>query len=135
MKAQVRWMDDFTFVGQATSGHSVVMDGNKGQSAPSPMEMVLMGAGGCSSVDVIDGLKKAGQQVYDCCANVSAERRETAPKIFNQLHIHFVVTGKNIDEKLVQELTTDSMTQYCSVCAMIGAGAEMTHSWEVVEVS
>lgn len=134
MKAQVRWMNDFTFVGQSASGHSVVMDGNKGQSAPSPMEMVLMGAGGCSSVDVIDGLKKTGQQVYDCCANLSAERRETAPKIFNQLHIHFVVSGKNIDEKLVEELTTNSIEKYCSVCAMIGSGAEMTHSWEVVEM-
>ncbi|RQW62696.1 OsmC family protein [Vibrio viridaestus] len=134
MKAQVRWMDGFTFLGQSESGHSIVMDGNKGATAPSPMEMVLMGAGGCSSVDVIDGLKKHQQHVFDCNAELTAERRETAPRIFTEIHIHFVVTGKNLNQDLVAQVTKDSLEKYCSVCIMLGAGVKMSHSWEVVEV-
>ncbi|EGQ8172410.1 OsmC family protein [Vibrio vulnificus] len=132
MQAEVKWVEDFKFLGTSQSGHSVVMDGNGGATAPSPMEMVLMAAGGCSSVDVVDGLKTAGQKVSSVNAKLSTERRETAPRIFTALNIHFVVSGEQLDEAIVAKVTADSLEKYCSVCLMLGAGVEMTHSWEIV---
>lgn len=132
MNAEVKWIDGFTFLGQSQSGHSVVMDGNGGEKAPSPMELVLMAAGGCSSVDVVDGLKSANQAVLSCVAKLSSERRETAPKIFTHVNIHFEVSGNNLDPKVVEQVTADSLQKYCSVCLMLGEGVEMTHSWEIL---
>ncbi|EIF8192727.1 OsmC family protein [Vibrio vulnificus] len=132
MQAEVKWVEDFKFLGTSQSGHSVVMDGNGGATAPSPMEMVLMAAGGCSSVDVVDGLKTAGQKVSSVNAKLSTERRETAPRIFTAVNIHFVVSGEQLDEAIVEKVTADSLEKYCSVCLMLGAGVEMTHSWEIV---
>ncbi|ENM5933503.1 OsmC family protein [Vibrio mimicus] len=131
MQAQVKWVEDFKFLGLSNSGHSIVMDGS-GASAPSPMEMVLMAAGGCSSVDVVDGMKKAGQKIRSCEAKLSAERRETAPKLFTQVNIHFVLSGENLDQNIVARVTADSLEKYCSVCLMLGKGVEMTHSWEIL---
>ncbi|MGO2507551.1 MAG: OsmC family protein [Vibrio hibernica] len=133
MQAQVKWVDGFQFVGESQSGHAVVMDGSGGATGPSPMEMVLMAAGGCSSVDVIDGLKNAQQKVSGCVAKLTAERRETAPRIFTHVNIHFDVTGQDLDETVVAQVTADSLEKYCSVCLMLGAGLEMTHSWNIVE--
>ncbi|EHH3079927.1 OsmC family protein [Vibrio vulnificus] len=132
MQAEVKWVEDFKFLGTSQSGHSVVMDGNGGATAPSPMEMVLMAAGGCSSVDVVDGLKTAGQKVSSVNVKLSTERRETAPRIFTAVNIHFVVSGQQLDEAIVAKVTADSLEKYCSVCLMLGAGVEMTHSWEIV---
>ncbi|HDY7922395.1 TPA: OsmC family protein [Vibrio vulnificus] len=132
MQAEVKWVEDFKFLGTSQSGHSVVMDGNGGATAPSPMEMVLMAAGGCSSVDVVDGLKTAGQKVSSVNAKLTTERRETAPRIFTAVNIHFVVSGEQLDEAIVAKVTANSLEKYCSVCLMLGAGVEMTHSWEIV---
>ncbi|AIW21665.1 OsmC family protein [Vibrio coralliilyticus] len=132
MQAEVKWIEDFKFLGHSQSGHSVVMDGNGGATAPSPMEMVLMAAGGCSSVDVVDGLKEALQKVTSCTAKLTTERRETAPRIFTKVNIHFEVSGDNLDTDVVAKVTADSLEKYCSVCLMLGAGVEMTHSWEIV---
>ncbi|MDD9155805.1 OsmC family protein [Aliivibrio sp. S4TY2] len=132
MNAEVKWIEGFTFLGQSQSGHSVVMDGNGGEKAPSPMEMVLMAAGGCSSVDVVDGLKSANQKVTGCIAKLSSARRETAPKLFTHVNIHFEVSGDNLDPSIVEQVTADSLQKYCSVCLMLGEGIDMTHSWEIV---
>ncbi|WP_117233822.1 OsmC family protein [Vibrio maerlii] len=132
MQAEVKWIEEFKFLGHSQSGHSIVMDGNGGATAPSPMEMVLMAAGGCSSVDVVDGLKEAGQKVTECTAKLNTERRETAPRIFTKVNIHFVVSGDNLDEEIVERVAADSLQKYCSVCLMLGEGVEMTHSWEIV---
>ncbi|RYU69954.1 OsmC family protein [Aliivibrio finisterrensis] len=132
MNAEVKWIEGFTFLGQSQSGHSVVMDGNGGEKAPSPMEMVLMAAGGCSSVDVVDGLKSANQKVTGCIAKLSSARRETAPKLFTHVNIHFEVSGDNLDPGIVEQVTADSLQKYCSVCLMLGEGIDMTHSWEIV---
>ncbi|MGL4828468.1 MAG: OsmC family protein [Vibrio sp.] len=131
MQAQVKWVEDFRFIGLSNSGHSIVMDGSGGASAPSPMEMVLMAAGGCSSVDVVDGMKKAGQKIRSCEAKLSAERREIAPKLFTQVNIHFVLSGENLDQDIAAQVTADSLEKYCSVCLMLGKGVEMSHSWEI----
>lgn len=133
MEAQVKWVDGLTFIGHSSSGHSMVMDGNGGTTAPSPMEMVLMAAGGCSSVDVINGLKQAQQEVYGCTASLTTERRESAPRVFTQINLHFVVRGANIDSDVVERVVTNSLEKYCSVCLMLGESVKMTHSWEITE--
>lgn len=132
MQAEVKWIEDFKFLGESQSGHSVVMDGNSGATAPSPMEMVLMAAGGCSSVDVVDGLKTANQKVTSCVAKLTTERRDTAPRIFTSVNIHFEVSGDSLDEAIVAKVAADSLEKYCSVCLMLGEGVKMTHSWEIV---
>lgn len=132
MEAEVKWVEEFTFIGQSQSGHSVVLDGNSGSTAPSPMELVLIAAGGCSSVDVVDGMKSAGQKIESCIAKLTTERREKAPRIFTSVNIHFVVSGENLDTEIVDKVTRDSLEKYCSVCLMLGQGITMTHSWELV---
>ncbi|MEZ9230506.1 OsmC family protein [Vibrio amylolyticus] len=132
MQAEVKWIEDFIFLGQSQSGHSIVMDGNGGATAPSPMEMVLMAAGGCSSVDVVDGLKEEGQKVAECVAKLTTERRETAPRIFTKINIHFEVSGESLDADIVAKVAKNSLEKYCSVCLMLGEGIEMTHSWEII---
>lgn len=132
MQAEVKWVEEFKFLAQSQSGHSVVMDGNSGATAPSPMEMVLMAAGGCSSVDVVDGLKTAGQQVTACTAKLTTERRDTAPRVFTSINIHFEIAGTNLDEAIVTRVTADSLEKYCSVCLMLGEGVKMSHSWQIV---
>lgn len=132
MQAEVKWIEDFKFLGQSQSGHSIVMDGSGGATAPSPMEMVLMAAGGCSSVDVVDGLKEAGEAVTGCTAKLTTERRETAPRIFTQVNVHFEVSGDNLSAEVVAKVAADSLEKYCSVCLMLSEGVEMTHSWEIV---
>ncbi|POB79628.1 OsmC family protein [Vibrio vulnificus] len=131
MKAEVTWVEDLKFVGKTDKNQEITMA--SGDSTYfSPMEMVLMAAGGCSSVDVVDGLKTAGQKVSSVNAKLSTERRETAPRIFTAVNIHFVVSGEQLDEAIVAKVTADSLEKYCSVCLMLGAGVEMTHSWEIV---
>lgn len=132
MEAKVKWQDNNTFIGHSGSGHAVVFDGNKeGSCAPSPMEMVLMAAGACSSVDVVSILKKSRQQVVDCEVQLSAERAETVPKVFTKLHLHFVVTGFNLSEKQVERAVQLSADKYCSVSIMLSSSVTVTHSFSV----
>ncbi|EGR3140624.1 OsmC family protein [Vibrio parahaemolyticus] len=131
MKAEVMWVEDLKFVGKTDKNQEITMA--SGDSTYfSPMEMVLMAAGGCSSVDVVDGLKSAGQKVVSVNAKLTTERRETAPRIFTQVNIHFEVSGDELDPEVVAKVTADSLEKYCSVCLMLGKGVEMTHSWEIV---
>ena len=132
MQSRVKWVENMTFVGQSSSGHSIVLDGNGGEKAPSPMELVLMAAGGCSSVDVVSGLQDLQQQITACEVNISAERREQAPRIFTSANLHFVVTGHALDDELVSKVVVDSHEKYCSVCLMLGKGVELSHSYEIV---
>ncbi|MBM7035550.1 OsmC family protein [Vibrio ulleungensis] len=131
MHAKVKWTDGLQFVGQSASGHSIVMDGSGGKSAPSPMEMVLMAAGGCSSVDVIAGLKADEQKVTDCVAELTTERKESAPRVFTTVHVHFTVTGESLDEACVSRVVKDSLEKFCSVCLMLQGTVPMTHSYEI----
>ncbi|TOA25360.1 OsmC family protein [Vibrio parahaemolyticus] len=131
MKAEVKWIEDLKFVGKTDKNQEITMA--SGDSTYfSPMEIVLMAAGGCSSVDVVDGLKSAGQKVVSVNAKLTTERRETAPRIFTQVNIHFEVSGDELDPEVVAKVAADSLEKYCSVCLMLGKGVEMTHSWEIV---
>jgi putative redox protein len=131
MKAEVTWIEDLKFVGKADKKQEIIF-GAGDSTIVSPMEMVLMAAGGCSSVDVVDGLKSAGQKVASVNAKLTTERRETAPRIFTQVNIHFEVSGDALDPEIVAKVAADSLEKYCSVCLMLGEGVEMTHSWEIV---
>ncbi|MGI3038952.1 OsmC family protein [Vibrio diabolicus] len=131
MKAEVTWIEDLKFVGKVDKKQEIIF-GASDSTIVSPMEMVLMAAGGCSSVDVVDGLKTAGQKVLSVNAKLTTERRETAPRIFTQVNIHFEVSGDELDPEVVAKVAADSLEKYCSVCLMLGEGVEMTHSWEIV---
>ncbi|MRI32292.1 OsmC family protein [Endozoicomonas sp. OPT23] len=135
MKAQVKWVDQERFLGLTDSNNSVVMDADKNaKSAPSPMEMILMGLGGCSSVDVVSILQKARQNVIDCHVDIQAERADAVPAIFTKIHLNFVVKGSNVKESQVKRAVELSADKYCSVALMLGkGGVEITHGFEIVE--
>jgi len=139
MKARVKWLDHMTFVGESDSGHSVVMDGPPEAGGRNlgirPMEMVVLGLGGCSSFDVVSILKKTRQEIKDCHVEITAERAETEPKVFTKIHAHFVVAGKNLDEKKVEKAVSLSADKYCSVSIMLAATVDVTHDFEIIEVS
>ncbi|MCG7536750.1 OsmC family protein [Pseudoalteromonas sp. OOF1S-7] len=135
MQASVKWVDGDTFIGRSHSGHNVVFDAGADSAAPSPMEMVLMSAGCCSSVDVVSILKKAKQDVSDVTVELTAERAESAPRVFTKINLHFVVTGNNVSEKHLARAVQLSAEKYCSVALMLEKAVEITHSHEVVENS
>ena len=138
MKATVKWVDNAMFLGESGSGHSVVMDGPDDHGGRNmgirPMEMLLIGLGGCASFDVIGILKKARQNVRDCRVELAAERADAVPSPFTQITLKFVVTGTNLKEKQVAKAVELSATKYCSASIMLeSAGVEMKHTYEVVE--
>lgn len=135
--ATVKWLDNVCFVGQSASGHSVVMDGAPEIGGENlgirPMEMVLLGMGGCTAIDVIMMLKKSKQDVRDCHIEVSAERADTIPKVFTKIHVHFIVTGKDLNQARVERAVGLSAEKYCSVSKMLEKAAKVTHGYEIVE--
>lgn len=137
MKARVKWVQDVMFVGESGSGHTVVMDGAPEAGGRNlglrPMELVLLGVGGCTSFDVVSILKKQRQNVADCVAEMQAERADTDPKIFTKIHIHFVVTGKGLKEEQVKRAIELSADKYCSASIMLKPKVEITHDYEIVE--
>ena len=134
MKATVRWAGEASFEGKSESGHTVVMDGAPefgGQNrGPRPMELLLLGMGGCTAFDVVLILRKGRQEITDCVAHIDAERAPTDPKVFTRIHVHFVVTGR----KLVEQALKLSAEKYCSASIMLAKTAEITHDFEIVEV-
>ncbi len=137
MKAVIQWTGEAAFEGRADSGHAVVMDGppefGGRNSAARPMELVLIGTGGCTAFDVVHILKKSRQDITGCVAEVNAERAATEPKVFTRIHIHFKVSGRNLDPKRVANAIELSATKYCSASIMLGKTAEITHDFEIVE--
>ncbi len=135
MQAQIKWIDQERFIGLTDSGNSVVMDADKNaKTAPSPMEMILMGLGGCSSVDVVSILEKARQNILDCHVDIQAERADAVPAIFTRIHLNFVVKGHKIKESQVKRAVELSAEKYCSVALMLGkGGVDITHSFTIIE--
>ena len=138
MKIKVSWAGEALFVGESTTGHKVLMDGpTEGGGhdlGPRPMEMLLLGTGACSSYDVISILRKARQDVVSCEVEVSSERAKTEPKVFSDIHIHFKVTGKDLNEKHVERAVSLSAEKYCSASIMLGETAKISHSFEIFDV-
>ncbi|MEM0953669.1 MAG: OsmC family protein [Pseudomonadota bacterium] len=139
MQATVKWVDNAMFLAESGSGHSVVMDGPPDLGGRNmgvrPMEMLLMGLGGCSAFDVMSMLKKSRQDVVDCRAELTAERADAVPAVFTRIHLHFVVTGRKLKESQVARAVSLSAEKYCSVSIMMeAAGVAVTHSHELVDV-
>ena len=136
MKARIKWVEHMTFVGESGSGHSVVMDGapeNGGRDLGiRPMEMLLLGLGGCTAFDVVMILGKARQAVSDCVVEIEAARADTEPKVFTKIHVHFVVTGQKLADKQVARAVELSAEKYCSASIMLGKTAAITHDYEIV---
>ena len=136
MKARVKWVEQATFVGESGSGHAVIMDGPPDHGGRDlgirPMEMILLGTGGCTAFDVVHIMKKSRQPITDCVVELSAERAETEPKVFTKIHIHFIVTGKDLPEKQVERAVSLSAEKYCSATQMLGKVVEITHDYEIV---
>ncbi|HEY0833694.1 MAG TPA: OsmC family protein [Azospirillum sp.] len=137
MKARVKWVDGMMFIGESGSGHAVVMDGAPEAGGRNlgvrPMEMLLLGMGGCSAFDVVLILKKGRQPITDCVVELEAERAATDPKVFTRIHAHYVVTGRALDPKKVERAIALSAEKYCSASVMLGATAAITHDFEVVD--
>ena len=139
MKATVSWVDGVSFSAESETGHKVVMDGPPGLGGrdlgPRPMEMLLMGMGGCASFDVLSMLKKSRQQVEGCVAELDAERADAVPAVFTKIHLKFIVTGRGLKESHVKRAVSLSAEKYCSASIMMeAAGVEVTHSYELVEL-
>lgn len=139
MKATIKWVDGVMFLGESGSGHTVVMDGAPEAGGRNmgirPMETVLVGLGGCASFDVVSILKKARQDIRDVHTELAAERADVEPKVFTKIHLHFVVTGKNLKEAHVKRAVELSAEKYCSASILMGrAGVEVTHDYEIVQI-
>ena len=137
MNLSVNWVDGMLMVGKSHSGHSITMDGpieiggeNLGIR---PMEMLLLGVAGCTMIDVVTTLKKMRQNLTHCETKISAERADEHPKVFTDIHIHFIVQGKDLDSKKVDKAITLSAEKYCSASIMLGKTANITHDFEVIE--
>ena len=135
MECKVRWTGDgMSFVAETGSNHLVAMDGGGRNLAPRPMEMVLLGTGGCTAYDVVVILKKSGQDVRGCDVELKAERAPADPKVFTRIHMHFVVRGRALKRNLVEHAIRLSHEKYCSASIMLGKTAEITKDVEIVEV-
>ncbi|OYX45695.1 MAG: osmotically inducible protein C [Rhodobacterales bacterium 32-67-9] len=136
MKARIKWVEDRTFTGEVEAGHRIVLGNAYGDSpkpGPSPMELLLIGTGGCASYDVVHILEKGRDPVEDCICEVTAERAETEPKVFTKIHMQFIVKGRGLNPAKVQRAVQLSAEKYCSASAMMAATAEVTHGFEVVD--
>lgn len=137
MKARIKWMENVSFVAESGSGHAMVIDGapeGGGRDlGPRPMEVVLMGTGGCTAYDVMHILRKSRAPVTDCVLEIDAERAAEDPKVFTKIHFHFIVTGKALKPAMVERAVQLSAEKYCSASIMLGKTAAITHDFEILE--
>ena len=137
MNLSVNWVDGMLMVGKSHSGHSITMDGPTEIGGENlgvrPMEMLLLGVAGCTMIDVVTTLQKMRQDLSHCETRISAERANEHPKVFTDIHIQFIVKGKDLDSKKVDKAITLSAEKYCSASIMLGKTAKITHDFEVLE--
>jgi putative redox protein len=135
MKTIVKWIDGMMMVGESASGHAIVMDGPEEMGGNNlgvrPMEMLLLGMGGCTTVDVISTLKKMRENVSNCRVEISAKRADEHPKVFTGIHMHFVIEGENLNEKKIAKAVSLSADKYCSASIMLGKTATVTHDFSI----
>ncbi len=137
MKARIKWVENVSFIAESGSGHALVMDGapeGGGRNlGPRPMELVLMGTGGCTAYDVVHILRKSRAPVTDCVVEIDAERAEEDPKVFTKIHFHFIVTGNGLKPAQVERAVHLTAEKYCSASIMLGKTAAITHDFEIRE--
>jgi putative redox protein len=135
MKARVKWVEGLTFLGESGSGHAVVMDGAPEQGGRNlgvrPMEMLLLGLGGCTAIDVVMILRKGREKVADCSVAIEAERATSDPKVFTRIHLRYTLAGERLDPRKVERAIALSTEKYCSATAMLARSAEITHDFEI----
>jgi putative redox protein len=131
MEAQVTWVEDRRFVGQASSGHAIVVDGGADKVGPSPMELLLIGMAGCTAYDVISILQKKRQAVTGLQVHAQAERAEEPPRVYTKIHVEYVVRGRDIKPKAVEDAIHLSEEKYCSASIMLGKTAQITTSYRI----
>ncbi len=139
MKARAKWVEGMAFMGEAGSGHAVMMDGAPEYGGRNigirPMEMLLIGLAGCTGFDVVSILKKGREAVEDCVVELDADRAETDPKVFTRIHMHFIVKGRALSHDKVKRAIDLSIEKYCSASAMMAKTATLTHDFEVVDTA
>ena len=137
MKARIKWIENVSFIAESGSGHAFLMDGapeGGGRNmGPRPMEVLLMGTGGCTAYDVVHILRKSRAPVTDCVIEIDAERAEEDPKVFTKIHFHFIVTGNGLKPAQVERAVQLSAEKYCSASIMLGKTAAITHDFEIRE--
>jgi putative redox protein len=137
MKARIKWVEKRTFTGESGSGHQLVLGSAHGEDGrtpgPSPMELVLIGTGGCTAFDVVHILEKSREQIEDCQVELDAERAESDPKVFTRIHMHFIVKGRGLAAAKVERAIALSAEKYCSASIMLAKSAMITHDFEVIE--
>ena len=139
MQTRVQWLQNVAFEAESESGHRVKMDGAAAYGGenlgPRPMELILMGLGGCASFDIVTILKKARQDIVDVACELKAERADAIPAVFTKIHLHFVIKGHAVKEKQVAKAVELSAEKYCSASKMLSdGGVEITHDFEIIEV-
>lgn len=136
MKANIAWQEGVSFLGQVGSGHSVLMDGAPEAGGknlgPRPMEMILLGLGGCTAFDVVHILRKGRQAITGCQVEMDAQRATEDPKVFTRIHLHFIITGKDLDPRQVERAINLSSEKYCSASMMLKATVDITHDYEII---
>lgn len=136
MKANIAWQEGVSFLGQVGSGHSVLMDGAPEAGGknlgPRPMEMILLGLGGCTAFDVVHILRKGRQAITGCQVEMDAQRATEDPKVFTRIHLHFIITGKDLDSRQVERAINLSAEKYCSASMMLKATVDITHDYEII---
>lgn len=137
MRARITWLENVSFLAESDSRHTIVLDGAPEAGGrnlgPRPMELVLIGTGGCTAFDVVHILKKARQEISACECELTAERAKSEPKVFTKIHFHFKVTGKNLKAEQVERAISLSHDKYCSASIMLGKTATITHDFELIE--
>lgn len=135
MKARIKWVEDMAYLAESGSGHALVVDGPPDLGGrnlgPRPMELLLMGLGSCSAVDVVHILRRARQAITDCTVEIDAERAEQAPKVFTAIRLHYVVTGRDLSHRQVARAVELSAEKYCSASIMLGKSVTISHSFEL----
>jgi putative redox protein len=138
MKARVKWVEDVLFLGESGTGHTIVMDGPKEAGGHGtgmrPMELLLLGLGGCTAYDVVEILQKSRQDIRDCIVEIDGERSEEVPKVYTNIHIHYKITGKDVKDNFVERAIKMSTEKYCSATLMLGKTATITHDFEIINV-
>ncbi len=138
MQARIKWINGATFEGLSESGHSVIMDGppehGGNNNGVRPMEMLLLGLGGCAAFYITHILQKARQSIIDCEVEIVATREERTPKLITQIHVHYILTGQSLSKEQVQHAVQLSSQKYCSASLMLATAAKISHDFEIKKI-